>query len=139
MLDKVVISWTHCLCSPHPAAMLLWLPLSRLWLAASPLSYPPPCAHGPAIRMGLFLPGLPCSRRHQLQVAEIFGKRHYDVMQDISRILSRLSASFMARNFSRYETEYKVGFGMKKISAYLLSKDGFPYAGETFLPAHPAR
>lgn len=26
MLDKVVISWTHCLCSPHPAAMLLWLP-----------------------------------------------------------------------------------------------------------------
>lgn len=60
-----------------------------------------------------------------LQVAEIFGKRHYDVMQDISRILPRLSASFMARNFSRYETEYKVGFGMKKISAYLLSKDGF--------------
>lgn len=60
-----------------------------------------------------------------LQVADIFGKRHYDVMQDISRILPRLSASFMARNFSRYETEYKVGFGMKKISAYLLSKDGF--------------
>lgn len=88
---------------------------------------------------GFFCRTFPVSAVTRLQVAEIFGKRHYDVMQDISRILSRLSASFMARNFSRYETEYKVGFGMKKISAYLLSKDGFPYAGETFLPAHPAR
>lgn len=87
---------------------------------------------------GFFCRTFPVSAVTSLQVAEIFGKRHYDVMQDISRILSRLSASFMARNFSRYETEYKVGFGMKKISAYLLSKDGFPYAKETSLPAHPA-
>lgn len=66
MMDKVVhIMNTLPLCA-HPAAMLLWLPLGRLWLASSPLSHPPPCAYGPAIRMGLFLPGLPCSRRHQL-------------------------------------------------------------------------
>lgn len=106
MLDKVVISWTHCLCSPHPAAMLLWLPLSRLWLAASPLSYPPPCAHGPAIRMGLFLPGLPCSRRHQLQVAKISGKRHDHMLRDIEQFLTQQPEIFVEPNFGEYEAAY---------------------------------
>lgn len=139
MLDKgVYIMDTLPLCGPPcgHAALAAPKPFSTGFLSSassSALCVWPSHPHG-----AFFCRTFPVSAVTSLQVAEIFGKRHYDVMQDISRILSRLSASFMVRNFSRYETEYKVGFGMKKISAYLLSKDGFPYAKETSLPAHPA-
>lgn len=60
-----------------------------------------------------------------LQVAEIFGKRHANVLRDIRTILPKLTEGFVALNLEAYEVEYHTGFGMKKTPAYLLSKDGF--------------
>lgn len=72
----------------------------------------------------------PVNGRHipavsSLQVAEIFGKQHGHVLRDIRTILPKLTDDFVASNFGEYEESYHTGFGMKKISAYLLSKDGF--------------
>ena len=89
--------------------------------------------------MGLFLPGLPCSRRHQLQVAEISGKRHDHMLRDIEQFLTQQPEIFSKPNLGVVEYPVRRGFGTEMVKAYLLSKDGFPYAGETFLPAHPAR
>lgn len=70
-----------------------------------------------------------------LQVAEIFGKQHNNVLQDIRHILSQIPEIFIELNFQQYEASYRAGFGMKKTPAYLLSKDGFTlltmgYTGE---------
>lgn len=110
MMDKVVHIMDPLSLCGYPAAIRLWLPLSRLWLAASPLSYPPSCAHSPAIRMGLFLPGLPCSRRHQLQVAEISGKRHDHMLRDIEQFLTQQPEIFIESNFGCNGAEYRAVF-----------------------------
>lgn len=70
-----------------------------------------------------------------LQVAEIFGKRHDNVLRDIEYILTQIPEIFVELNFEEYEESYHTGFGMKKTPAYLLSKDGFTlltmgYTGE---------
>lgn len=88
---------------------------------------------------GFFCRSFPVSAVSSLQVAEIFGKRHDHVLRDIEQILTQVPEIFVEPNFGEYEESYRAGFGMKKTPAYLLSKDGFTYAGETFLPAHPAR
>ena len=56
--------------------------------------------------MGLFLPDLPCLRRHQLQVAEISGKRHDNVLRDIECILAQVPEIFVELNFEEYEAAY---------------------------------
>ena len=73
--------------------------------------------------MELFLPGLPCYRHPQLAGGGNF----------------REAAIFVEPNFGVIEYPVRRGFGTEMVKAYLLSKDGFPYAGKAFLPAHPAR
>ena len=71
-----------------------------------------------------------------LQVAEAFGKEHRHVLRDIRETIDKCSESFTAPNFGLSEYTDSTG---RKLPLYLLSKDGFPYAGKAFLPAHPAR
>lgn len=52
--------------------------------------------------------------------------------------LTQAPEIFIKPNFGVVEYPVRRGFGTEMVKAYLLSKDGFPYAGETFLPAHPA-
>lgn len=88
---------------------------------------------------GFFCRAFPVTAIPSLQVAEIFGKRHDNVLRDIEYILTQLPEIFVEPNFGVVEYPVRRGFGTEMVKAYLLSKDGFPYAGETFLPAHPAR
>lgn len=55
---------------------------------------------------GAFLPGLPCSRRHQLQVAKISGKRHDHMLRDIEQFLTQQPEIFVEPNFGEYEAAY---------------------------------
>lgn len=55
------------------------------------------------------------------------------------QFLTQAPEIFIKSNFGVVEYPVRGGFGTGMVKAYLLSKDGFPYAGETFLPAHPAR
>ena len=71
-----------------------------------------------------------------LQVAEAFGKEHYNVLRDIEQILPQVSEIFGKLNFevSEYTTMNNLGFAVRK-PMYLLSKDGFTiltmsYTGE---------
>lgn len=111
---------------------------------------------------GFFCRAFPVPAVTRLQVAEIFGKRHDHALREIEYILTQAPEIFIESNFGCMKpnsgqfltqapeifiksnfgvVEYPVrrGFGTGMVKAYLLSKDGFPYAGETFLPAHPAR
>lgn len=45
-----------------------------------------------------------------LQVAEIFGKRHDNVLRDIEYILTQLPEIFVELNFEEYEESYRAGF-----------------------------
>lgn len=60
-----------------------------------------------------------------LQVAEIFGKRHSNVLRDIRTILPKLTEGFIKLNLELVEYPVKRGFGTEMVKAYLLSKDGF--------------
>lgn len=88
---------------------------------------------------GFFCRAFPVPAVTRLQVAEIFGKRHDHVLREIEYILTQPPEIFVEPNFGVVEYPVRRGFGTEMVKAYLLSKDGFPYAGETFLPAHPAR
>ena len=57
-----------------------------------------------------------------LQIAEVFGKMHQDVLRDIREILSKCSQYFGASNFaaSSYKSRQN-----KEMPMYLLSRDGF--------------
>jgi len=57
-----------------------------------------------------------------LQVAEHFGKEHFNVLNDIRRTIDKCSESFTALNFQ--VSEYTDSTG-RKLPMYLLSKDGF--------------
>lgn len=57
-----------------------------------------------------------------LQVAEHFGKEHFNVLNDIRRTIDKCSESFNALNFQA--VEYTDAKGEKR-PMYLLSKDGF--------------
>ena len=70
-----------------------------------------------------------------LQVAEIFGKRHDHVLRDIEQILTQVPEIFIKPNFGVVEYPVRRGFGTEMVKAYLLSKDGFAlltmgYTGE---------
>ena len=70
-----------------------------------------------------------------LQIADVFGKNHNDVLRDIERIVSQVPENFNKRNFALIEREVKVGFGIRKDKVYILSRDGFTmltmgYTGE---------
>ena len=70
-----------------------------------------------------------------LQVAEIFGKRHANVLRDIRTILPKLTEGFIKLNLELVEYPVKRGFGTEMVKAYLLSKNGFTlltmgYTGE---------
>ena len=82
----------------------------------------------------------PVSAVTSLQVAEIFGKQHKHVLRDIEQILTQVPEIFGKSNFgpTKYELRNNLGFPVKH-PMYIITKDGFTYAGETFLPAHPAR
>jgi Rha family phage regulatory protein len=56
-----------------------------------------------------------------LQVAEVFGKNHRDVLRDIRNVQSKCSMEFNERNFAL--VEYADAKGEKR-PMYLLSKDG---------------
>lgn len=60
-----------------------------------------------------------------LQVAEAFGKRHDNILRDIKNLLTQVSETFGELNFEKYLWEQKVGFGTRKNTAYLLTRDGF--------------
>lgn len=49
-----------------------------------------------------------------LQVAEVFKKRHDNVLRDIEHILSQVPENFIKLNFEEYAAEYRAGFGMRK-------------------------
>ena len=57
-----------------------------------------------------------------LQVAEYFGKEHYNVIRDIKDVISKCSESFNALNFEA--VEYTDSKGEKR-PMYLLTRDGF--------------
>lgn len=70
-----------------------------------------------------------------LQVAEVFEKRHDNVLRDIEHILSQVPENFIKLNFEEYAAEYRAGFGMRKTPTYILTKDAFTlltmgYTGE---------
>lgn len=110
-MDKVVhIMDTLPLCGP-PCGHAALAALSRFRPASSPLPHPPPCAYGPAIRMGLFFcRTFPVSAVTRLQVAEIFGKRHDHVLREIEYILTQAPEIFIESNFGCNEAEYRAVF-----------------------------
>ena len=57
-----------------------------------------------------------------LQVAEYFGKEHYNVIRDIKDVIAKCSESFNALNFEA--VEYTDSKGEKR-PMYLLTRDGF--------------
>jgi Rha family phage regulatory protein len=57
-----------------------------------------------------------------LQVAETFGKEHFNVLRDIRETIAKCSESFIAINFDC--NEYKDSIG-RTLPMYVLSKDGF--------------
>ena len=56
-------------------------------------------------------------------VASYFGKRHDHVLRDIDDLIS--TAPSIAPNFGAIELETKVGFGVRRDSAFDMTKDGF--------------
>lgn len=71
-----------------------------------------------------------------LQVAEIFGKQHKNVLRDIEQILSQVPEIFWKLNFepTKYELKNNLGFPVKH-PMYIITKDGFAlltmgYTGE---------
>lgn len=57
-----------------------------------------------------------------LRIAEIFGKRHCDILRDIKRLLSQLPKEFNERNFA--ESNYSNNLGMQ-YPMYTLTRDAF--------------
>lgn len=139
MMDKVVhIMDTLPLCGPPcgHAALAAPKPFSTGFLSSassSALCVWPSHPHGV-----FFCRTFPVSAVTSLQVAEIFGKRHDNVLRDIEQILTQVPEIFIKLNFEVVDYPVRRGFGTEMVKAYLLSKDGFPYAKETSLPAHPA-
>lgn len=140
MLDKgVYIMDTLPLCGPPcgHAALTAPKPFSTGFLSSassSALCVWPSHPHG-----AFFCRTFPVSAITSLQVAEISGKRHDHMLRDIEQFLTQQPEIFVEPNFGVVEYPVRRGFGTEMVKSYLLSKDGFPYAGETFLPAHPAR
>lgn len=62
-----------------------------------------------------------------LQVAEVFEKRHDNVLRDIEHILSQLPENFIKLNFEEYAAEYRAGFGMRKTPVYPARRKASPF------------
>lgn len=59
-----------------------------------------------------------------LKIAEVFGKRHDDVMRTIESL--QVPDDFKKRNFAELETPYQNGLGKEvKRKAYQITRDGF--------------
>ena len=56
------------------------------------------------------------------QLAEVFGKEHYNVLRDIRETVAKCSKSFCALNFEGAEYLDEQG---KSRPMYLMTKDGF--------------
>jgi len=68
--------------------------------------------------------GKPCVT--SLQVADAFGKEHFNVLNDIRRTIDKCSASFAALNFQVSSYSKDIGDGIQRdYPMYLLTKDGF--------------
>lgn len=88
----------------------------------APLTSVPTASSLPEIQISL-IKGKPTVT--SLQVAEAFGKRHDHVLRDIKNLLTQVSETFREPNFVEYVWEQKAGFGTRKNTAYLLTRDGF--------------
>lgn len=55
---------------------------------------------------GFFCRAFPVTAIPSLQVAEIFGKQHANVLRDIEYILTQLPEIFVEHNFREYEAAY---------------------------------
>lgn len=71
-----------------------------------------------------------------LQVAEHFGKEHFNVLNDIRRTIDKCSESFNALNFQA--VEYTDAKGEKR-PMYLLSKDGFMMVAMAYITPEAMR
>ena len=60
-----------------------------------------------------------------LKVAEVFHKRHGDVIRSISGILSQVPEIFGKRNFALSEYAQKNNLGEKRLPMYTMTRDGF--------------
>lgn len=111
MLDKgVYIMDTLPLCGPPcgHAALAAPKPFSTGFLSSassSTLCVWPSHPHG-----AFFCRTFPVSAVTSLQVAEIFGKRHDNMLRDIEYILTQLPEIFVELNFEEYEESYRAGF-----------------------------
>lgn len=111
MLDKgVYIMDTLPLCGPPcgHAALAAPKPFSTGFLSSassSALCVWPSHPHG-----AFFCRTFPVSAVTNLQVAEIFGKRHDNVLRNIEYILTQLPEIFVELNFEEYEESYRAGF-----------------------------
>ena len=83
-----------------------------------PAHFPP--AH-PCLNMSLGEP-----RAKSTQVAEVFGKRHTDVLREIRKIMTNCPESFRERNFTSTFIDVPGPNGaMRKSPCYLMNRDGF--------------
>lgn len=60
-----------------------------------------------------------------LKVADVFHKRHADVIRSISGILSQVPEIFGKRNFALNEYTQKNAIGEKRLPMYTMTRDGF--------------
>ena len=60
--------------------------------------------------MGLFCRAFPVPAVTRLQVAEIFGKQHANVLRDIEQFLTQQPEISIELNFQQYEASYRAGF-----------------------------
>ncbi|WP_415717281.1 Rha family transcriptional regulator [Maridesulfovibrio sp.] len=65
-----------------------------------------------------------------LKVAEVFGKKHKNIIRDIENL--DCSSAFFKLNFERNEYDVKVGFGVKKAPMYRVTRDGFVFLAMGF-------
>lgn len=139
-MDKGVhIMDTLPLCGPPCGHATLAAPKPLMASFLSSVSSSALCVWPSHPHGAFFCRAFPVPAVTSLQVAEIFGKQHANVLRDIEQFLTQQPEIFVEPNFGVIEYPVRRGFGTEMVKAYLLSKDGFPYAGKAFLPAHPAR
>lgn len=58
------------------------------------------------------------------KVAEVFGKKHHNVLRDIERIISQTPENFGKLNYELSANQQETTFGIKDSKFYLLTRDG---------------
>ena len=72
-----------------------------------------------------------------LKVAEHFGKQHKSVLRSINNL--ECSTDFIERNFAPIQFDVEVGFGIRKDTAYEMTKDGFTFLAMGFTGKEAAK